>query len=60
MKDDNGSKATGTKGCFSRSAVRPQSTVAGAGMKAGEVTVRVAARFLPAVEYLANAGRSRP
>jgi hypothetical protein len=27
---------------------------------AGEVAVRVAARFLPAVEYLANAGRSRP
>jgi hypothetical protein len=29
-------------------------------MKAGEVAVRVAARFLPAVQYLANAGRSRP
>jgi hypothetical protein len=27
---------------------------------AGEVAVRVAARFLPAVEYLANAGRSGP
>ena len=27
---------------------------------AGEVAVRVAARFLPAVQYLANAGRSRP